>query len=253
MLVFVALIAVVIIGYISVGYIQTLKQEQRKKAGAKVGVLAFISGLILLTVTGKLYILAALGTGLIVLAKRLFPFLRYFPLFQGLFQKAKTKHSAGSSKHSTVETSLLKMTLDHESGEIEGELLDTVSEGKYLSEFELPDLISLYILAGKQYPDSIEILATYLDRKYGTDWREAANAGKGSQKNGQHSHESDSIEMTIIEAYAVLGLDNNATEAEIIAAHRKLMLKLHPDKGGSNYLATKINQAKDLLVSNKNK
>ena len=253
MLIFVALIAVVIIGYISVGYIQTLKQEQRKKAGAKVGVLAFIAGLILLTVTGKLYILAALGTGLIVLAKRLFPFLRYFPLFQGLFQKAKAKQSAGSSKHSTVETSLLKMTLDHESGEIDGELLDTVSEGKYLSEFELPDLISLYILAGKQYPDSIEILATYLDRKYGTDWREAANAGKGSQDSGQHSGASDSSGMTFIEAYAVLGLENNATEEQIIAAHRKLMLKLHPDKGGNNYLATKINQAKDLLVSNKDK
>lgn len=251
MLVFVALIAVVIIGYITVGYIQTLKKEQRKKAGAKAGVLAFIAGLILLTVTGKLYILAALGTGLLVFAKRLFPFLRYFPLFKGLFQKAK--HSAGTSKHSTVETSLLKMTLNHESGEIDGELLDTVSEGKYLSEFELPDLISLYILAGKQYPDSIEILATYLDRKYGTDWREAANAENGSQESRQNSRTSDSSEMTVIEAYAVLGLDNNATKEEIIAAHRKLMLKLHPDKGGSNYLATKINQAKDLLVSNKDK
>jgi hypothetical protein len=253
MLVFVALIAVVIIGYITMGYIQTLKKEQRKKAGAKAGVLAFIAGLIFLTVTGKLYILAALGTGLIVLAKRLFPFLRYFPLFQGLFQKAKAKKSSATSKHSTVETSLLKMTLDHESGEIDGQLLDTVSEGKYLSEFELPDLISLYIVAGKQYPDSIEILATYLDRKYGTDWREAANAENGSQESGQNSRESDDSEMTVIEAYAVLGLDNNAAEEEIIAAHRKLMLKLHPDKGGSNYLATKINLAKDLLVSNKDK
>ena len=64
---------------------------------------------------------------------------------------------------------------------------------------------------------------------------------------------SDSGEMTVIEAFAILGLDNNATDEEIIAAHRKLMLKLHPDKGGSNYLATKINQAKDLLVSSKNK
>ncbi len=253
MLILVALIAVVIIGYITVGYIQTLKQEQRKKAGAKAGLLAFIAGLILLTVTGKLYILAALGTGLIVLAKRLFPFLRYFPLFQGLFQKAKAKKNSGTSKQSTVETSLLKMTLDHESGEIDGELLDTVSEGKFLSEFELPDLISLYIVAGKQYPDSTEILATYLDRKYGTDWREAANAENGSQESGQNSGESGNSEMTVIEAYEVLGLDNKATEEEIIAAHRKLMLKLHPDKGGSNYLATKINQAKDLLVSNKNK
>ncbi|MFT4835674.1 MAG: hypothetical protein ACJAYB_000336 [Psychromonas sp.] len=253
MLVFIALIAVIIIGYITMGYTRTLKREQRKTIGAKAGVLAFITTLILLTVTGKLYILAALGTGLVVFAKRLLPFLRYFPFFKGLYQKAKAKQNSGSSKHSTVESSLLKMTLDHESGEVDGELLDTISKGKYLSEFNLPDLISLYTLAGKQYPDSIEILASYLDRKYGADWREAANAGNGSQKSGQNSRGSDSSTMSVIEAYAVLGLDNNATQKEIIAAHRKLMLKLHPDKGGSNYLAAKINQAKDLLVSSKGK
>jgi hypothetical protein len=252
MVVFVALIAVVIIGYITVEYIRTLKREQRKKVGAKAGMLAFITTLLLLTVTGKLYILAALGTGLVVFAKRLLPFLRYFPFFKGLYQKAKATQSSSSTKHSTVETSLLKMTLDHESGEVDGELLDTVSKGKYLSEFDLPDLIALYILAEKQYPDSIEVLAAYLDRKY-ADWREAANAENDSQERGQNSRTSDSSEMTVIEAYEILGLEQNATQEEVIAAHRKLMLKLHPDRGGSNYLASKINQAKDLLVSSKNK
>jgi hypothetical protein len=145
------------------------------------------------------------------------------------------------------------MTLDHESGKLDGELLDTVSKGKYLSEFDLPELTSLYILADKQYPDSIEVLAAYLDRKYGTDWRETANAGNDSQESTQNSGASDSREMSIVEAYAVLGLAHNATEEEVIAAHRKLMLKLHPDRGGSNYLAAKINQAKALLVSNKAK
>ena len=253
MLVIVALIAVVIIGYITVEYIRTLKREQKKKVGAKAGALAFITTLILLTVTGKLYILAALGTGLVVFAKRLFPFLGYLPFFKGLYQKAKATQSSGSSKHSSVETSLLKMTLDHESGEVDGELLDTVSKGKYLSEFDLPDLINLYILADKQYHDSIEVLAAYLDRKYGCDWREAASAENDSQENGQNSRESDSSEMTVIEAYEILGLEYDATEKEVIAAHRKLMLKLHPDRGGSNYLAAKINQAKDLLVNSKNK
>jgi hypothetical protein len=249
----VVLIVVIAIGYVTVKYIRTLKREQRKKVGVKAGAFAFITTLLLLTITGKLYILAALGTGLVVFAKRLLPFMRYFPFLKGLYQKAKAKQSSGSSQQSTIETSLLKMTLDHESGNVDGELLVTDSKGKYLSELTLPELIALYIIADKQYPDSIEVLAAYLDRKYGSDWRVAANAGNGHEDSGQSSRQSDSGEMTAIEAYAVLGLDHNATEEEIIAAHRKLMLKLHPDRGGNNYLAAKINQAKDLLVCSKDK
>jgi len=249
----VVLVAVIIIGYITVQYIQALKPQQRKKFAAKAAAVALITILILLTVTGKLYILAALGTGLVIFAKRLFPLLRYFPFLKGLYQKAKATQSSDSSQRSTVETSLLKMTLDHQSGNLDGELLATDSKGKYLSEFSLSELISLYDLADKQYPDSIEVLAAYLDRQHGSDWREAANAGSYSEESEQQSRPSDSAEMTAIEAYAVLGLDQTATEEDVIAAYRKLMQKLHPDRGGSNYLAAKINQAKDLLVSRKGK
>jgi hypothetical protein len=245
----VVLIVVIAIGYVTVKYIRTLKREQRKKVGVKAGAFAFITTLLLLTITGKLYILAALGTGLVVFAKRLLPFMRYFPFLKGLYQKAKAAPKSGSSQHSTVETSLLRMTLDHESGNIDGELLATDSKGKYLSELSLSELTSLYDLADKQYPDSIEVLAAYLDRKYDSDWRETASAENHSGQSERSSHASDGVEMTTIEAYAVLGLDNDATQEEVIAAHRKLMLKLHPDRGGNNYLAAKINQAKDLLVS----
>lgn len=253
MLGLVVLIALIIIGYIAVGYIRPLKRAQIKKVGAKAGALAFIAILLLLTITGKLYILAALGTGLVLFAKRLFPFLRYFPFLKGLYQKAKVKQSQGSPPHSTIETSLLKMTLEHESGDVDGELLATDNKGKYLSELSLSELVSLYDLADKQYSDSVEVLAAYIDRKYGSDWHEAANAGNYSEDSEQNSRGGNSVEMTAIDAYAVLGLNDNATDEEVIAAHRKLMLKLHPDRGGSNYLAAKINQAKNLLVSSKDK
>jgi curved DNA-binding protein CbpA len=48
----------------------------------------------------------------------------------------------------------------------------------------------------------------------------------------------------------VLGLKSGATREEIVDAHRKLISKLHPDKGGSDYLAAQINLAKKVLITN---
>ena len=56
------------------------------------------------------------------------------------------------------------------------------------------------------------------------------------------------IHMTLEEAYKVLGLEEGATKLQIKEAHKRLMNKIHPDHGGSTYLATKLNEAKDFLL-----
>jgi hypothetical protein len=54
--------------------------------------------------------------------------------------------------------------------------------------------------------------------------------------------------MSRSEALKVLGLEEGATEEQIRAAHRRLIVQIHPDKGGTSYLAAKINEAKDVLL-----
>lgn len=77
-------------------------------------------------------------------------------------------------------------------------------------------------------------------------WREFVSA----KHNTAHRQNNSAVngKMSMNEAYEVLGLKQGASEQEIIAAHRKLIQKIHPDRGGSDYLAAKINLAKKILL-----
>jgi hypothetical protein len=147
-------------------------------------------------------------------------------------------------KRSTVRTAALEMELDHDSGGLEGMVLAGRYEGRTLSQMALDELKQLYAeLPGD--PESRQLLETYLDSRFPV-WREDPDAGSGEGLGVPPGTGA----MTKQEAYKILGLEAGATAADIRKAHRRLMQRLHPDLGGTSFLAARINEAKDVLLTN---
>ncbi len=149
-----------------------------------------------------------------------------------------------SGKTSRVRSAMVEMELDHDSGEMGGQVLAGRFAGKRLEELSERDLQTLYTECAGGDPEGMRLLEAYFDRRF-PGWREDthgdADAGAG--------REAEPGAMTEEEAYQILGLEPGADVAAIRRAHRALMLKLHPDQGGSTYLAARVNQAKDMLLS----
>jgi len=154
---------------------------------------------------------------------------------------AASEQEPTGGRRSKVETRFLRMALDLDTGELDGTVLQGVFAGRKLSSLSLDELRSLVTDVSAD-ADSLNVLAAYLDRTHGTAWRETNGGARG---NGAAAPTGV---MTRDEAYKVLGLAPGASDDQIRAAHRKLMKLSHPDHGGSDYLASKINEAKDLLL-----
>jgi len=134
---------------------------------------------------------------------------------------------------SRVATSLLSMELDHDTGHIDGVVLSGPLRGRKLSSLSDAELRSLHVLSSGTSDQSRALLEAWLDRAK-PEWRQSwAPAGGGKSRE---------------EAYSILGLKPGAGADDIRAAHRRLMKKFHPDHGGSDEFAAKINQAKDILL-----
>ena len=176
--------------------------------------------------------------------------LRLLPLLRLGQQKWGNRNwGRGGAGASSVSTAWLAMTLDHQSGSMDGEVLQGQFQQQRLSSLSLQQLLAL-AQECQQDPDSLQLLQAYLDRTH-PDWRDAAG---GSDNTSDQTHErakrrsGSDPEMTEALALEILGLSPGASREEIIAAHRRLMQKLHPDRGGSDYLAQRINAARDFLL-----
>jgi hypothetical protein len=152
---------------------------------------------------------------------------------------ARTQKSTGQV--SRVRTSFLDMELDHDSGKMAGRILAGRHEGEMLEALDLPTLLNLFT---EFDGDSRDLLAAYLDRRE-PGWREHA---QGDAAAGSGPRPARSGKMTEEEAYQILGIEPGASAQDISRAHRSLMKKLHPDQGGTTYLAARVNEAKDVLL-----
>ena len=150
---------------------------------------------------------------------------------------SRTQRATGQA--SRVRTAFLEMELDHDSGRMNGRVLAGNYQGASL---ETLDRATLIKLLREIDDDSRNLLAAYLDRRE-PEWREYAQGDPNAR-----ARPADDGKMTEREAYQILGLRPGASQVEISRAHRSLIKKLHPDQGGTTYLAARINEAKDLLL-----
>ncbi len=208
------------------------------------GLAILAAAMVFLAVTGRIGIALVLAAALATLARR-WHRIR-FPSFSANPRVGQA--SEASSEY-------LAMTLDHDSGEMRGRVLRGRFAGRELHELDLDLLLELLAECELNDADGARLLETYLDRTQGDAWRAAghgeAGGGAGGRTGGRtggRASAARSAPMAFEEAYEILGLAPGASEDEIKEAHRKLMQKIHPDHGGSTYLAAKINQAKDVLL-----
>jgi hypothetical protein len=156
-----------------------------------------------------------------------------------IWQIFKPRASRSADQKSRVQTAHLDMELDHTTGDLKGLILKGVFKGRQIDRMAPAELALLWQDCRFADPQSAQLLETYLDCIHST-WREDMARAEGTPGAGGI--------MTTAEALEVLGLKVGASTDDIRAAHRDLMKKLHPDVGGSTYLAAKINEAKHKLL-----
>jgi hypothetical protein len=205
---------------------------------------------LLCLVAGRLLLALPLAAAALLLLGRPLPFLGGLSGRAGGFPGPGS--GAGGARAggqvSEVETGWLRMRLDHDSGEIAGEVLQGRFAGRALDDLAPAELVELWRAIGTDDPQSARLVETYLDRHHGPDWRAAEaepDAGESAQSGGGGGAQAS---MTRAEAYEVLGLSPGAGPEEIQDAYRRLMRNVHPDQGGSTWLAARINAARDVLL-----
>lgn len=232
-------------------YFQKLLQQG--KAG-KIKICLIVIGLVLLgmAMSGKAHALFAVIGAAMTQIMRISPLLiRFAPSlrrFLGTGALGASAAKASGAGVSRVVTDTITMTLQHASGQMDGEVLKGPYQGNLLSQLSIDKLKSLYLQCQQDDPDAVRLLISYLQKERSSEWQ--FDSSENQKNTGDHQNNHSNSGMSISEASEILGVSQNATKSEVVDAHRSLMGRLHPDKGGNNYLAAKVNAAKKILLEN---
>lgn len=205
---------------------------------ARIALLFVGGGILIAIVAGGRFALISMIVGAVLPA-----LLRW----RAILRAIRNAQGPSAGQQSEVGSRYLRMTLEHDTGIMSGVVLEGAYRGRELSELSAEELIDLLRQCRADDPQSARLLEAWLDRTQpDLDWR-AAMAGHGGYRQQEGATGGES-RMTRAEALRILGLEEGADAEAIKRAHRQLMQKLHPDRGGSSYLAARINEAKDFLL-----
>jgi hypothetical protein len=216
---------------------QQLKNTPANNAKALYGKWLLMGGgllLVALALTGRIHWIGVMIGAVLPFARRAAPLLiRFFPQIHQYFKTRKRPASAVNQ--SQVNTLVLAMTLDHDSHQLNGTVIAGPLAGSDLDALSLQQLQGLLEYCYQQDSQSAELLLNYLQHRFGDSWQSTAASGDS--------------QLSLEAAYAVLGLQKGANKDEVVKAHRSMMQKMHPDRGGSDYLAAQINEAKAVIFT----
>ncbi len=197
--------------------------------------------LVLLALSGRAHWITAAVGALFALVRVALPSLiRMAPLIQKVIQRQYNQASPRGK--SQVITDTLVMWLDQHTGEMDGDIRQGQFKQQTLSELTHAQCQQLYDECWQQDPKAAQLLQAYFQRRFNSQ----PHSQSDDQKNAFSSGFQDTMDR--LEALQILGLSDPVTKEEIESAHRQLMQKLHPDRGGSDYLAIKLNQARQVLL-----
>lgn len=227
-------LAAVVLVWLAFRWFTRAKPAQVARVAKRIGLGLLVAGGLFLVLTGKL-------AGIFAVLAGLAPWIARAMRLHTLYRMARQwgvrlgGGTAAAGSTSDVETRFLRMTLDHDSGVLDGEVLDGPFRGARLSQLSLEQAVELWRQVQAD-PPSAQVLEAWLDRIW-PDWR-----------GGAAESTTASAAMTRAEAFEVLGLAPEASPDDIREAHRRLMRLAHPDAGGSTWIAARLNQARDLLL-----